>query len=133
MKALISKNEPVESGYRVCQVEANSKTFEVTDDFFWTSCADNIVADEFWYDPAIETILSKPVPVIPAARNKATAVAKLSATDWVNEPDVYDETLTPHLLNRPEYLTYRSQIRAIAIAPTDGNLDWPTEPTPQWS
>ena len=73
-------------------------------------------------------------PEIPTAeQNQETAVSKLAATDWVNEPDVYDPLLTPHLLNRSEYLTYRSQLRAIAIAPTAGNLDWPTEPTPQWS
>lgn len=71
--------------------------------------------------------------VVTADQNKGQATALLAATDWVNQPDVYDESLTPHLLNRSEYLTYRSQLRAIAIAPTAGALDWPTQPTPQWS
>jgi len=72
-------------------------------------------------------------PASTAAQNKATAVARLQATDWVNETDVYDPANTPHLTNRDVFLTYRAQVRVIAVTPVAGNLDWPTEPTAVWS
>jgi hypothetical protein len=61
-EALISPNEPRESGYRVAQVEPDGQTFEVGAPLFWTSCADDVVADQFWYDPSDSTI--KPIPIV---------------------------------------------------------------------
>lgn len=58
MKALISPNEPRETGYRIAQVE--QQEFEVAPPLFWVACADNVVADQFWYDPSDQTI--KPIP-----------------------------------------------------------------------
>jgi hypothetical protein len=58
MKALISPNEPRETGYRVAQVE--QQEFEVAPPLFWVTCANNVVADQFWYDPTDQTI--KPIP-----------------------------------------------------------------------
>ena len=60
-QALISPNEPRETGYRVAQVE--SQTFEVGAPLFWTSCADNVGADQFWYDPSDQLIKAFPVVV----------------------------------------------------------------------
>ena len=60
-QALISPNEPRETGYRVAQVE--SQTFEVGAPLFWTECADNVVADQFWYDPSDDLIKAFPVVV----------------------------------------------------------------------
>lgn len=60
MKALVSTIEPREDGYRIAQVEQDSDIFDVATELFWVDCADNIVADKFWYDPADETI--KPIP-----------------------------------------------------------------------
>ena len=51
--------EPRITGYRVAQVEQES--FDVAQPFFWVDCDDNIKADQFWYDPADQTI--KPIPV----------------------------------------------------------------------
>jgi hypothetical protein len=59
MKALISPDEPRETGYRVAEVE--QQVFEVAPPLFWVDCATNVVADQFWYDPSDQTI--KPVPV----------------------------------------------------------------------
>lgn len=59
MKALISTTEPCETGYRVAQVEPDADIFPVADTLFWVSCADDVVADQFWYDPSDETI--KPI------------------------------------------------------------------------
>ena len=50
-EALISPNEPRESGYRVAEVVDQGQTFEVGSPLFWTECADDVVADQFWYDP----------------------------------------------------------------------------------
>lgn len=75
-----------------------------------------------------------PAPYVPDAQaNKANAKQRLADTDWVNEPDVIDPANTPHLTNQAAFLTYRSAVRAIAVNPVDGNLDWPTEPVAQWA
>jgi hypothetical protein len=60
MKALISPTERCESGYRVAEVEPDDKAFEVAQPLFWVACGDEVIADQFWYDP--ETQSFKPVP-----------------------------------------------------------------------
>ena len=62
MQALISTIEPRETGYRVAQVEPDDQIFPVADVMFWTPCADDVVADQFWYDPETKQILPIPVP-----------------------------------------------------------------------
>jgi hypothetical protein len=59
-EALISPKELREAGYRVAQVVDEGQTFEVGG-LFWTPCADNVIADQFWYDPSDELI--KPFPI----------------------------------------------------------------------
>lgn len=59
MKALISPNEPRQTGYRVAEV--SQQQFEVSEPLFWVACANNVVADQFWYDPSDQTI--KPIPI----------------------------------------------------------------------
>lgn len=134
-QALISTIEPCETGYRVAQVVAEGETFPVATDFFWAACADDVVQDKFWYDPQDQTTHIKEIPPhIPTAEeNKSTAMGYLASTDWVNQPDVTNPDINPHLLNHAEFITYRNQIRAIAINPTAGFLTWPTEPISQWS
>ena len=68
MKALISPIEPVVTGYRVAQVEPDDQIFPVADPLFWTPCADDVVADQFWYDPADGQIrpIPQPEPVVGA-------------------------------------------------------------------
>lgn len=60
-EALISPTEPVETGYRVAQVVDEGQTFEVGQPLFWVECADDVIADEFWYDPTDHLI--KPLPI----------------------------------------------------------------------
>ena len=132
-KALISTIEPREAGYRVAEVVDQAQTFPVSNEMFWTDCADDVVQDQFWYDPTDQTIKAIPPHVTTAEENKAAAMAHLAGTDWVNQPDVTNTDINPHLLNHAEFITYRSQIRAIAVNPVAGDLTWPTEPTPQWS
>jgi hypothetical protein len=62
-KALISTVEPRESGYRVAQVEDAANIFEVGSGLQWVDCADNVVADQFWYDPSDELIKANPIVV----------------------------------------------------------------------
>ena len=62
MKALISPIEPRESGYRVAQVVDDSAEFGVADPLFWVTCNNEILADQFWYDPSDETIKPFPEP-----------------------------------------------------------------------
>jgi hypothetical protein len=74
-----------------------------------------------------------PPPPPDATLNKAAAERRLAATDWVNQPDVYDPAINPHLTNRDAFISYRAAVRAIAVNPVAGNLNWPTEPAPVWS
>ena len=68
--ALISPNEQAYSydgqllGWRVAQVEPDGQTFPVGDPLFWTPCADNVVADVFYYDNVTAEILPKPTPAL---------------------------------------------------------------------
>lgn len=59
-QALISLNEPVETGYRVAQIADQS--FEIAPPLFWVECADDVVADQFWYDPSDQTIKAMSAP-----------------------------------------------------------------------
>lgn len=61
--ALISPNEPVQSGYRIAEVSITA--FEVALPLFWVTCTDDVVADKFWYDPKDEAI--KPIPEPPTS------------------------------------------------------------------
>ena len=63
MKALISTIEPLESGYRVVQVEPDDAIFVVAEGLFWVDCADDVVQDKFYYDPNTQQIILIPVPV----------------------------------------------------------------------
>lgn len=60
-EALISPNEPRYTGYRVAQTVEEHQTFEVGQPLFWTSCDDNVVADQYWYDPSDQTIKINPI------------------------------------------------------------------------
>jgi hypothetical protein len=82
-KALISTVEPRESGYRVAQVEDAANVFEVAPSMMWVDCADDVVADQFWYDPSDELIKANPVVVVEApvvvAPTKEELMAQLAA------------------------------------------------------
>ena len=63
MKALISPIEFSQTGYRVADIHPTG--FDVAQPFFWVDCADDVVADQFWYDPADQTIKVVPPPPEP--------------------------------------------------------------------
>ena len=41
----------------------------------------------------------------------------LKNTDWTEIPSVVDTKNTPHLTNQSDFITYRNQIRALAVNP----------------
>jgi hypothetical protein len=63
MKALISPNEVVETGYRVAEVCENE--FEVAEPLFWLDCPNTVSATEYFYDPSSTSFQLIPVPVAP--------------------------------------------------------------------
>lgn len=69
-KALISPDEPTQTGYRVAEVA--DQTFEVAQPMFWVNCGDEVVADQFWYDPNDQLIKPVPAPEIKAAEDQPT-------------------------------------------------------------
>ena len=76
MNALISPNEHVQYisswntsekspipiftkiGQRVAEVSATP--FEVASPLFWVECSNNVVADQFYYDPSTSSIIALP-------------------------------------------------------------------------
>jgi len=53
--------------------------FEVGDNLEWVDCADNVVADQFWYDPSDELIKANPVVVEAAPEVIAPTKEELAA------------------------------------------------------
>lgn len=50
---------------RVAQVEPDDKTFPIAEPYFWIDCADNVIADQFYYDTVtkvINPIVNAPMP-----------------------------------------------------------------------
>ena len=64
---------------------------------------------------------------------KEQAVSILQATDWTSIGDVGNPQMSnPYLVNQAAFISYRSQIRALAVNPVADPV-WPTQPTEQWS
>lgn len=56
MYALISPLEPVESGYRVAQIEKTP--FDVASPCFWVECSEQIMPGLYWYSADDQTFYS---------------------------------------------------------------------------
>jgi hypothetical protein len=133
-EALVSPNERRETGYRIAQVVDQYQTFEVGQPLFWVECADDVVADQFWYNPDNQLIVPNSPPLPSAEDNKQTAIGLLSATDWATIPDVADPAISnPYLTNQQSYFDYRNIVRGYTINPVAGDINWPAQPTPIWS
>jgi len=61
--ALVCKNEPRETGYRVAEI-VDAIPFEPAPDHMWVECADDLVADEKWFDPNDNTFKDFPKPPV---------------------------------------------------------------------
>lgn len=77
----------------------------------------------------------EPTPEQIQAQNKASATLFLQATDWTAPTSISDPVESqPYLANRQAFLSYRSQVRAIAInPPTTLVTNWPDLPEEQWA
>lgn len=75
-----------------------------------------------------------PSPEQIQAANKAQASSLLQATDWTATVDIADPQYSnPYLGNQDAFLSYRSQVREIAVnPPTTPVTNWPTIPTEDW-
>jgi hypothetical protein len=91
-QALISPNEPiynyatppVKIGDRIAQVVADGQQFPVASPLFWTSCADDVTAQGYYWDGT--NCVVKPTP-------PAQEYALISPND-----KIYDNTYTPPVL-----------------------------------
>lgn len=91
-KALISKIEPRNTGFRVAQVEPESKIFEVAEDFEWVDCPDDVVADQFWYDPKtkqFKTTIEIPAKRVPQVVSMFQGRAALAQAGLLANVDQY--------------------------------------------
>jgi len=61
--ALVCPNEPVNNGYRIAQVEAT--IFPVGEPTYWVECADDVVADLWYFDTATQQPTLVPVEPSP--------------------------------------------------------------------
>lgn len=70
---------------------------------------------------------------ITAQLNKDMARQLLSDTDWTTNPDISNPAISnPYLSNPEDFIPYRNALRAIAINPVDGEMEFPVKPSSNW-
>ena len=62
--ALVCKNEPRETGYRVAEI-VDAIPYEPAPDHMWVECADDLTADAKWFDPSDNSYKDFPPPPAP--------------------------------------------------------------------
>ncbi len=66
--------------------------------------------------------------------NKQRAEMLLQETDWTATVDINNPQYSnPYLTNQSEFLSYRSQVRQIAVNPPVTVEVWPVKPSEVWS
>jgi hypothetical protein len=66
--------------------------------------------------------------------NKAQATALLQETDWTCTVDITNPQYSnPYLTNQDEFLTYRSQVRQVAVNPPIDPVTFPPQPDEVWA
>jgi hypothetical protein len=67
-------------------------------------------------------------------QNKAQAKSLLQATDWTCTVDITNPQYSnPYLANQDEFLTYRSQVRQVAVNPPIDPVTFPPQPDEVWA
>lgn len=94
---------------------------------------DDIAPYQWYFDQWEKPIPPPPPEPRTAQQNVDYAKSLLAETDWVNQPDVYDTSINPHLTNRDAFINYRYIIRGYIITPQPGDLNWPDKPVAIWS
>jgi hypothetical protein len=66
--------------------------------------------------------------------NKTQATALLQQTDWTCTVDITNPQYSnPYLANQDEFLTYRSQVRQVAVNPPVEPVTFPPQPDEVWA
>jgi hypothetical protein len=66
--------------------------------------------------------------------NKTNATTLLQQTDWTATLDITNPQYSnPYLTNQPEFLSYRSTVRQIAVNPPSTEATFPPQPVATWS
>ena len=121
-QALISPNEVRESGYRVAEVVNDGHTFPVGTPMFWTPCPDNVLADQFWYDPQNELFIAYPANI---DFIKFTGKTAELTTCWNHNLD----TGTSITLTDQEPADYSGTYTITVISPLKFTYEMATEPS----
>lgn len=67
---------PIQDGVRLCEVA--QEAFPVAEPLFWVDCADDVVADMYYYNTATQEILKTPDPApYPVEQPSATGAQTL--------------------------------------------------------
>jgi hypothetical protein len=94
-----------------------------------------VVGIGYTYDGGTSFTAPAPAPVpdsVKLEECKSYASRLLYDTDWTTIPDVANPSdSTPYLTNQREFMTWRSEIRQLAVNPVVAPV-WPTQPTPAW-
>ncbi len=61
--ALISTNEPRQTGYRVADVVNQGQEFPVFNTLYWQECPDNITPDKWWFDSENSSFVAMPTEI----------------------------------------------------------------------
>jgi hypothetical protein len=110
--------------YKVFSAEYASQFLEAPDEvtFGWS------LVDGTWTPPPA------PTPEDIQAQNKQQATALLQATDWTCTVDINNPQYSnPYLANQDEFLTYRSQVRQVAVNPPIDPVTFPPQPDEVWA
>jgi Phage tail assembly chaperone protein len=139
--ALISPQELIYSqdgtllGERIA--ETSNNPFPVAEPLYWIECADEVNANDWYFDTATSTFQLKPLPpsqminsydqklaVIIADRN-----ARLAASDYTQ---LADNIAAHDAAWLTAWNTYRQALRDLPATITEANIDtvvWPTPPS----
>ena len=125
-----------------------NETSETTTYFGWMEFNDNTPneninelpswvsnAESAWEVANIPPPCPAPTPDDYKNYNKTHAISLLQETDWTATIDIADPAYSnPYLVNQNEFLTYRSELRIIALNPPSVTIDnWPVKPNEVWS
>jgi hypothetical protein len=118
-------------------VSVSNTPYETVPEYYWVSCPDDAVSG-MYYNNGTFVLPPPPAPPAPpvpptADENKEMALTKLKNSDWVEIPSVSATTSNPHLTNAEEFVVFRNALRAIAVNPVAGDINWPLKPVELWS
>ena len=75
-----------------------------------------------------------PTPEEIKSQNKQQAEQLLQSTDWTATVDIANPQYSnPYLANQDAFLSYRSQVRAVAVNPPDTQAVFPSSPKEVWA